>query len=221
MLKLLQSYKGRTGIISHGINARFSNTTRKFKPINEYTNNNRFKILYVSKIDVHKHQYKVAQAILELFHEGYPIEINLIGSVDDKKSFAKLNRVMSSSKNLVVNYTGDIDYNELPQFYNDADLFIFASSCENLPNILLEAMSNMLPIASSQISPMPEVLKDTGVFFNPESVNDIKKAVKQLLDSNYLRQEKALKSFALSKEYSWKKTASETAHFLYTTAIKY
>ena len=43
-------------IISHGINSRFSGAEREFKSINNYNNENRFKILYVSKIDVHKHQ---------------------------------------------------------------------------------------------------------------------------------------------------------------------
>ena len=34
-------------------------------------------------------------------------------------------------------------------YYHDADAFLFASSCENMPNILLEAMISGLPIISS------------------------------------------------------------------------
>jgi len=221
MLKLLKNYRGFTTIISHGINLRFSGLEREFKAINNYSNGNRFKILYVSKIDVHKHQYNVAEAILELANEGYPIEILLIGSVDDRNSFIRLSKVMANDRKAIVKYIGDVEHDALPNYYSASDLFIFASSCENLPNILLEAMSNRLPIACSQILPMPEILKDAGIYFDPESKSDIKEAVRKFLDSRDLRREKAIRALILSKEYSWKRTASETAHFLHTTALKF
>ena len=50
----------------------------------------------------------------------------------------------------------------------DANLFVFASSCENMPNTLVEAMAIGLPIACSDRGPMPEVLRDGGVYFDPE-----------------------------------------------------
>lgn len=221
MLKLLKNYRGFTTIIPHGINSRFSGVEREFKLINDYCNKNRFKILYVSKIDVHKHQYNVAEAVIELADEGYPIEILLIGSVDDRKSFIRLSKVMAKDRKGVVNYIGDVEHDVLPNYYSVSDLFVFASSCENLPNILLEAMSNKLPIACSQVSPMPEVLGDGGLYFDPESKDDIKQVIKKYLKSTDLRRENAIRSFTLSKDYSWKRTASETAHYLYTTALKF
>ena len=50
-----------------------------------------------------------------------------------------------------------------------ADIFVFASSCENMPNTLIEAMAAGLPIASSYRGPMIEILKDGGIYFNPEN----------------------------------------------------
>ena len=41
----------------------------------------------------------------------------------------------------------------------NSDLFIFASSCENLPNTLLEAMASSIPIISSSKGPMREILE--------------------------------------------------------------
>jgi glycosyltransferase involved in cell wall biosynthesis len=221
MLKLLKNYSGCTTIISHGINPRFSAAKREFKSIDNYNNEDRFKILYISKIDVHKHQYKVAEAVLDLANEGYPIEILFIGSVDDRKSFSKLNKFMTNDRKLVINYFGDVAHDTLPIYYNGSDLFVFASSCENLPNILLEAMSSCLPIACSNFLPMPEILKDAGLYFNPESSEDIKEVIKKFLESSDLRKEKAKRALSLSKEYSWKKTASETASFLHTNALKF
>jgi glycosyltransferase involved in cell wall biosynthesis len=219
MIKLISKYKGKTEIIAHGINSSFFYDGRQFKPISEYTISNKFKILYVSKIDVHKHQSKVAKAILELFQEGYPIEITFIGSIDDKRSYNILNKQIEHDKNGILKYLDDINHNDLYKFYNQSDLFVFASSCENLPNILLEAMSNKIPIACSSTSPMPEILKDGGTYFNPESVTEIKLAVKSLLESVELRKKVSERSFEISSTYSWKKCAAATAFFLHKSIL--
>ena len=59
-------------------------------------------------------------------------------------------------------------HDDLHQKYLDADLGLFASSCENMPNILLETMGAGLPIACSNRQPMPEILKNGGEYFDPE-----------------------------------------------------
>ena len=50
---------------------------------------------------------------------------------------------------------------------------IFASSCESSSCVLIENMASGLPIACSNRGPMPEVLKDGGVYFDPEKPIDI------------------------------------------------
>ncbi len=63
--------------------------------------------------------------------------------------------------------SGPIEHAALPDRYHAADVFVFASSCENLPNILLEAMAAGLPIACSSRGPMPEILGTSGLYFDP------------------------------------------------------
>ena len=56
-----------------------------------------------------------------------------------------------------------------PGVLSKANLFIFASSCENMPNTLLEGMASGLPIACSDRGPMPETLQDRGILSMPRS----------------------------------------------------
>ena len=56
-----------------------------------------------------------------------------------------------------------------------------------MPNILLEGMESGLPIACSNRNPMPEALGDAGVYFDPEIVDDIARALRELIDSHTLR----------------------------------
>ena len=92
--------------------------------------------------------------------------------------------------------------------------FIFASSCENMPNTLIEAMTVGLPIACSDRGPMPEVLKDAGVYFNPDSPISIAKAIELYLNDEFLIINNATKANQLSVNYSWARCSNETFCFL-------
>jgi glycosyltransferase involved in cell wall biosynthesis len=113
-----------------------------------------------------------------------------------------------------VRYLGRIPHNELHTRYAGADLCLFASTCENMPNILLEGMASGLPIACSNRGPMPEVLGDAGVYFDPEKPSEIASALRELIDSPSLRAKLAQSSFERAKRYSWRRCADETFRFL-------
>ena len=48
-----------------------------------------------------------------------------------------------------------LTYEETSEWYQKVDMFVFPSTCENMPVILLEAMTSEIPIASSDRVPMP------------------------------------------------------------------
>ena len=75
---------------------------------------------------------------------------------------------------------------DILNWLKNSDLFVFASSCENMPNTLLEAMSTGLPIACSFRGPMIEVLKDGGLYFNPEEPSSIEFAISELIKTKRL-----------------------------------
>ena len=100
-------------------------------------------------------------------------------------------------------------------------MFIYASTCENQPIILLEAMASGLPIVSSNYGPMPEVLKDSSIYFNPEDINSITNAIKIYLDNFQLRYTNSEKSLNLSKTYSWDISSKNTFDYLYEIISNY
>ena len=83
-----------------------------------------------------------------------------------------------------------------------------------MPNILLEAMASGLPIACSNRGPMPEVLGEAGVYFDPENAGSIASAILELIRSRDLRQRLAAAAFERARHYSWARCASETFDFL-------
>ena len=113
-----------------------------------------------------------------------------------------------------VRYAGAVPSEQLHARYADAEMCLFASSCENLPNILLEGMASGLPIACSNRGPMPEVLEDAGVYFDPENSRDIARAILKLIASPALRTRLAHRSFERAHGHSWQRCARETFDFL-------
>ena len=71
-----------------------------------------------------------------------------------------------------------------------------------------------LPIACSDRGPMPEILKDGGMYFNPESVFSITECLRYLFERPELRTRLGKKARKYARSYNWKKCADETFSFL-------
>jgi glycosyltransferase involved in cell wall biosynthesis len=205
---------GKTATIPHGINARFFSPPRSQRSLSEFSIEQPCQLIYVSIIDNYKHQWQVAQAVAELRKEGIPVRLDLIGPPARAMATlaATLEQIDPSAE--FIKYHGAVDYEKLHTLYMAADIGVFASSCENMPNILLEIMAAGLPVACSEMGPMPEMLGDAGVYFNPEKSNEIATAIRQLINSAELRTDLANLSFQKSQLYSWERCASETFEFL-------
>jgi len=218
----VQRFSGKTHIIPHGIGQRFFRRPNRKLVIREYTQLDPCRIVYVSIIDVYKHQWQVARAVAQLHDIGFPVRLDLIGPAYPP-AFKRLKQTMQAvdPAGETIHYVGPVSHNQIQDYYAMADICVFASSCENLPNILIEGMASGLPIACSNRGPMPEVLGPAGVYFNPEEPEDIASAICKLIESPELRAELAQQAFTRAKAYSWEQCAAETFGFIADIALKY
>lgn len=205
-------------IINHGISKTFLKNPSK----HIFENNSTLKFLYVSNVLPYKHHIKLVESIIELNKEGHNISLTLVGENNYKKIGKKINSLISSlSNSKIIEWNQKVGLDEVRKYYHSADFFIFSSSCENMPNVLIEAMSSGLPILCSNFQPMPEFLKKGGIYFDPLSKKSIKQAVQKVLSNQKLASEIAQKSFDLSKQYSWKICSENTFRYLHDVSKKY
>lgn len=68
-----------------------------------------------------------------------------------------------------------------------ADVFLFASVCENCPNAVIEALSAGLPIGAARTPVIEEVAGDAAAYFDPYDVEDITRVVRGLMVDASLR----------------------------------
>jgi glycosyltransferase involved in cell wall biosynthesis len=207
--------RGEVAIVPHGVEERFRRAPRPQRNLAECSSERPLRLLYVSIVDLYKHQWKVAEAVAALRESGLPVAIDFVGPAyppAQRRLHQVLVRLDPAADFL--RYRGPVPFEELHALSEQADVFVFASSCENMPNILLEAMAAGFPIACSRRGPMDEILGDAGVYFDPEDTASIASSLRKLIEDAELRMRCAERAHARAQAYSWKRCANETFAFL-------
>ncbi len=208
--------RGRQAVIPHGLDKRFFGGDRDVRPLDTP-----FRWLYVSAIHRYKHPWNVAEAAATLRNEGLPLSLSIVGPAYASAG-ARLRSTVArlDPQGTFISIAGGRAHEDLPALYHGADGFVFASTCENMPNSLLEAMASRLPIACSDRAPMPEILHDGGVYCDPESPASIADAMRRLMMDAPLRARLAETAQARARAYSWDRCARQTFDFLAETALR-
>ena len=203
-----------TTVIHHGIASYFIN--QKPNKLKDKINKEKeLKFIYVSTVHVYKNQWNVIDAVWKLRQQGIKISLTLIGSIiynpSGKKLFSKIRE--RDPKGEFINYIPQVDHNKLPLEFSKHDAVIYASSCENMPNILIESMASGLPIACSDKQPMPEFLKDGGYYFNADSVDSIEKGIINLIEDK-VPFNKIEQNLNEVRNLKWEETSKKTFNFI-------
>lgn len=179
------------------------------------------KCLYVSQTALYKHQWNVVRAVAQVRRAGHNVSLLLVGGGGGRaKRLLEQAVAEVDPRREYVSQESFTPHNEIPRLLAEADVFVFASSCENLPITLLEAMASGLPIACSDRGPMPEVLIDGGVYFDPEDVDSIAMAIQTLLENTALREMRRARARELADRYSWEECSRRTWQFLFSCALE-
>lgn len=173
-------------------------------------------LLYVSRFDVYKHHYEVVSAYARLPEAlRRRFALVLAGETDLPEAARVRQLIERFDLGERVRLLGAIPYSELPAVYHHAHLVLFASSCENCPNILLEALGSGRPVLSSNVMPMPEFGGDAVAYFSPFDPDDIQKTMQKVLTDDDYAQHLAAAAMRRSNRYDWENTAKATwAHIL-------
>lgn len=207
--------RGRSAIVPHGVEARFALRPRPQRSVHDYSQEQPYRLLYVSIIDQYKHQWKVAEAVCALRMRGLPVALDLVGTSYEPA----LQRLRSTIRRLdpggtYLWYRGPIPFSAMHTAYHAADGFVFASTCESFALPVLEAMAAGLPIACSNQPPMSEMLGDGAEYFHPEDAADMAGALERMIRSPERRERLAQEAYARAQGYSWDRCAGETFSFL-------
>ncbi len=108
-----------------------------------------------------------------------------------------------------VHFAGRLADADLPRVYRGAEAIAFVSLYEGFGLPIVEAMASGVPVLTSNVSAMPEVAGDAALIVDPYSVDDIARALRQLMVEPGLRAELAGRGREQVRRFDW--TASADA----------
>jgi len=193
-------------IISHGISPAFRAGAMErpgWLPRGDY-------ILYVSTLDVYKAQLEVLRGYALARNAGVRDKLVFVGpeyAPYGKKVRAEIDALGLKEHVLLA---GMAPYADLPAVYAHSHLNIFASECENCPNILLEAMAAGRPLLCSNRPPMPEFAGTSVVYFDPADPVQFARELVALITDAKRMNEYAERAKIQSRSYDWQTTAKRT-----------
>lgn len=106
-----------------------------------------------------------------------------------------------------VRFLGFVPDEDLPALYNLADLFVFPSLYEGFGLPPLEAMACGVPVVTSNVSSLPEVMGEAGLMVPPEDVEGLAEAMARALEDRTWREEAVQRGLARARTFTWRAAA--------------
>lgn len=115
-------------------------------------------------------------------------------------------------------FTGFVPDSELLRYYAGCDLFVYPSFYEGFGLPILEAMACGRAVACSNTTAMPEVADSCALVFNPYSIPEMVRAMRDLLLDAELRTRMERLGIHRAAQFSWERTARKTLDVYYEVA---
>jgi glycosyltransferase involved in cell wall biosynthesis len=109
-----------------------------------------------------------------------------------------------------IQFCGFVSDDDLLQLYNACDLFVFPSFYEGFGLPALEAMACGRAVACSHTSALPEVVDGAAILFDPYALDEIVRALADLLLDRELRARMERLGLQRAAHFSWQRTAQRT-----------
>jgi len=142
-------------------------------------------------------------------------EWNIAGDGNFRTEFERLCHQLGISER--IHLLGWQSKEQLIQQYIQANLFVFPSRHEGMPNAVLEAMASGLPVVASHIAGNEELVipSETGLLFPSESVPDLQSVLRQMIPDADRRQAMGIAARArVETNYSWSRVAEQYTRLL-------
>jgi glycosyltransferase involved in cell wall biosynthesis len=157
----------------------------------------------------HKNLRRIIEAFA-IIHRHHPdVYLMLVGKRDPSDG-KYVDLITSLGLEAYAIQTDFIPDSQLKWALQNCQAFIYASLSEGFGLIPLEAMINGAPVAISNATCLPEVCGDAGNYFDPYDVNDMARALEELLTNKQLSDTLRERGHQQVKKYSWQRMAQQT-----------
>ncbi len=165
--------------------------------LKEKTKNQQVKIISLGRLGKRKGTFDLISAVEKIKHLDFMLELGGDGEID-------LCHHLIKEKNLVekIKIRGWVAGAEREEMLETGDVFVLPSYLEDMPMAILEAMAYEMPVVSTNIAGIPEMVEDgkSGFLIEPGDACTLAKKLSLLIENESLRREFGKRSRRLVKE---------------------
>jgi glycosyltransferase involved in cell wall biosynthesis len=164
-------------------------------------------LLYHGRVDRRKGALDLVEAFAELLKEiDVKPQLDYSGIGPDLE--AVKTRVEELDLTRDVRMFGHAEYENVPEIYRKADVFVSPTYAEGFSNTILEAMASGLAVVSTRAVGVVDCLRhrENGLLVAPGNVDELKNALREILIDDELRRKLARNALdECRRVYSWEK----------------
>ena len=182
----------------------------KFKKLEKYKENNLLKDKSPLILSVGSSFYKNTLLILKSIkrlRKNYPkillLKVGLFSK--EERSYIKENSLFE----FVMEFE-NVDQKKLNDLYNFSDILVFPSLYEGFGKPPLEAMKCGLPVITSNVSSLPEVVRNSAIKINPYSEKELSNSIKKIMVNGNFKNSLIEKGYKNVKRFSLNKILKQT-----------
>jgi glycosyltransferase involved in cell wall biosynthesis len=179
---------------------------KKYDIVNDY-------ILFIGTVEPRKNILSLIKAFSNFIFENEESKVDLILAGGKgwkfKTVFRELNDINKRLMNSRVKYLGKISNRERNILLKNCQAFVFPSYYEGFGFPVLEAMALGAPVVTGDNSSLREIAHDAALLVNTDSSNEIRRAIKQIMDDKLLRQKLITNGRERVKKFTWETTVNK------------
>jgi glycosyltransferase involved in cell wall biosynthesis len=165
------------------------------------------KLLTVGRLSITKRVQILVDAIRILHKDGCKVHFTIVGGGALEHQLKQIVKERCLAD--IIEVTGRIDAEKMPQVYRENDIFISASMQEGMSNAMLEAMASGLPIITTRCEGVEELIAGNGIIVEKPTPEDIAASIRQLIQDRQTYSSMSAASRKQAALFSWSSVASQ------------
>jgi glycosyltransferase involved in cell wall biosynthesis len=162
------------------------------------------KLLYHGRVDRRKGVLELIEAFNLLKLAGRTLRLCISGIGPDLLAAKALVQTLNLNKE--IEFPGYVSYEDVPNVYRSADIFVSPTWSEGFSNTILEAMASGLPIVAARAVGVVDCLthQENALLHKVHDIADLSSKITQLLDDPELRYRLATAAMEeIESKYKW------------------
>ncbi len=201
-------HPSKIDVVYNGANELYVpiHTEEKNKTREKYTDGNPY-FLYIGSLNPRKNIKNLLLAFDEFkLQSKSTFKLVIVGAAMHSNNYQEVYDRMRYKNDVV--FCGRVDTKELHLLLASAYALTYVPFFEGFGIPVLEAMYCHVPVITSNVTSLPEVVGDAAILVDPNNYNDIANAMLRIVNDSTLHKDLVDKSIIRKELFSWEKTAN-------------